>query len=226
MLAAIAAKTERIVLGPMVTPLTRRRPWKIAREAVALDHLSNGRVILGVGLGSTPKTEFRAFGEEDDAKVRGRKLDEALDVLTGLWSGEAFRYDGEFYQVNETQFLPTAMQTPRIPIWVAGSWRENQKRKPFRRAARYEGITPFIPGRKATPKDFTEMGAYILKHRTSEQAIEMICSRSLSEEGVGTIEIVKPFADAGVTWWIASAMLAKLDLDETVRLIRRGPPRS
>lgn len=224
-LAAIAVQTERIIIGPMVTPLTRRRPWKVAREAVALDHLSNGRVILGVGLGAMAKTEFQAFGEEADSKVRGRKLDEALDVITGLWGGEPFTYHGEFYQLQDAHFLPTCVQSPRIPVWVAGSWRENRKRKPFRRAARYEGITPFIPKRDAEPDDFIEMGAYIAKYRTDNRPIEMVCSRSLSAEGIGTPEIVNTFASAGVTWWIASAMPGKLDLDEVHRLIRRGPPR-
>ena len=83
-LAAIAAATERIRLGPLVTPLARRRPWKVARETVTLDHLSGGRTILGVGLGHPPEAEYAAFGEEPDARVRALKLDEGLDVLTGL----------------------------------------------------------------------------------------------------------------------------------------------
>ncbi|MEM7531426.1 MAG: LLM class flavin-dependent oxidoreductase [Chloroflexota bacterium] len=103
-LSAIAASTERIHLGPMVTPLSRRRPWKVARETVALDHLSNGRVILGVGLGAVAKTEFRAFGEEGDDKIRGQMLDEALDVVTGLWTGDSFSYSGDHYQIDNAQF--------------------------------------------------------------------------------------------------------------------------
>src|SRR5258706_9522014 len=98
-LAAIAATTERICFGTMVTPLPRRRPWKLAREAASLDHLSGGRLILGVGVGHQP-SEFSRFGEEADARVRGRMLDEALEVLTGLWSGEPFSFSGEHYQVE------------------------------------------------------------------------------------------------------------------------------
>src|SRR4029453_3021225 len=97
-LAAIAATTERIRIGPMVTPLPRRRPWKLAREAASLDHLSGGRLILGVGIGPQP-SELRRFGGEADAGARGRILDEGLEVLTGLWSGEPFSFSGEHYQV-------------------------------------------------------------------------------------------------------------------------------
>ncbi|MEZ4725908.1 MAG: LLM class flavin-dependent oxidoreductase [Caldilineaceae bacterium] len=224
-LAAIAATTERMALGPLVTPLARRRPWKVARETVALDHLSKGRVILGVGLGAVAKTEFRALGEEGDDKIRGRQLDEALAVITGLWRGEPFRYEGEFYQITEAHFLPTPVQTPHIPIWVAGSWRGAHKRKPFRRAARYEGTFPFIPHREATPADFAEIIAYISRHRTSDQPIEVVCRRALSDEGIGTVAEIQPFAAVGVTWWMVSAPPGKLDLSEVRRLIQRGPPR-
>jgi alkanesulfonate monooxygenase SsuD/methylene tetrahydromethanopterin reductase-like flavin-dependent oxidoreductase (luciferase family) len=93
-LAAMAMKTERIRLGTSVTPLPRRRPWKLARETVSLDHLSNGRLILSVGLGEPGDAEFGQFGEETDIKVRAAKLDEGLDVLAGLWRGKSFSYQG------------------------------------------------------------------------------------------------------------------------------------
>lgn len=121
-LAAIALGTERIRIGTMVTPLPRRRPWKLAREAVSLDHLSGGRLILGVGLGDPVREEFAWLGEETDNRVRAKKLDEGLAIVTGLWSGEKFAYEGEQYQVKETIFLPRPVQSPRIPIWVAGAW--------------------------------------------------------------------------------------------------------
>jgi len=93
-LAAMAMKTERIRLGTSVTPLPRRRPWKLARETVTLDHLSNGRLILSVGLGEPGDAEFGQFGEETDVKVRATKLDEGLDVLAGLWRGKSFSHQG------------------------------------------------------------------------------------------------------------------------------------
>src|SRR5438105_3220870 len=111
MLAAIALATERIRIGTMITPLPRRRPWKVARETVTLDHLSGGRLVLGVGLGFPPE-EYSLFGEDADDRVRGRKLDEALDVLTGLWSAKRFRFEGEHYTVRETTFSPAPRQSP------------------------------------------------------------------------------------------------------------------
>src|SRR5262249_15676842 len=129
-LTAIALNTERIRFGPLVTPLARRRPWKVAREAATLAHLSHGRVVLGVGLGAD-RHEFDDLGETEDPKTRAAMLDESLDVLTGLWSGAPFSYSGQHYRLREALFLPPPVQTPRIPIWVGGIW---PTRAPFRRA--------------------------------------------------------------------------------------------
>jgi alkanesulfonate monooxygenase SsuD/methylene tetrahydromethanopterin reductase-like flavin-dependent oxidoreductase (luciferase family) len=225
-LAAIAARTERIRLGPLMTPLTRRRPWKVARETIALDHLSKGRLILGVGLGAVAKTEFNAFGEEGDDKVRGRMLDDALAVLTGLWRGELFTHTSEFYQIAETKFTPVAIQSPRIPIWVAGSWRGGQARKPFRRAARFEGTFPFIPNRdgsQAKPEEYAAIRDYVLRHRTSTAPFDIVCRRPMSAAGLGTVAERKEFADAGVTWWMLSDTPGKYSLGELRRLITSGP---
>src|SRR4249919_1336900 len=120
-LAAIATVTERMRLGPMVTPLPRRRPWKVAREAASLDQLSNGRLILGVGIGDRTE-EFRRFGEEPDPRVRARMLDEGLEVITGLWRSEPFSFHGEHFRIDDALVLPRPIQTPRISIWVGGTW--------------------------------------------------------------------------------------------------------
>ena len=101
-LTAIAMTTERIRIGTTVTPLARRHPWKLARETVSLDHLSRGRLILGVGLGDPPKVEFAQFGEESDDRIRAAKLDEGLEVVTGLWSGKPFRYQGTHYRIQRS----------------------------------------------------------------------------------------------------------------------------
>ena len=116
----MAMKTERILLGTSVTPLPRRRPCRLARETVSLDHLSNGRLILSVGLGEPGDAEFEQFGEEADVKIRAIKLDGGLDVLAGLWCGKSFSYQGKYYLVQKTVFLPPPVQTSRIPIWVGG----------------------------------------------------------------------------------------------------------
>src|SRR5919202_1949683 len=118
-LAAAAMRTEHIRLGTDLTPLSRMRPWKLASETVTLDHLSHGRVILSVGLGALD-TGFECFGEVTDRRTRAELLDEGLEILTGLWEGQPFRYDGRHYRVQETNFMvpPPPAQRPRIPIWV------------------------------------------------------------------------------------------------------------
>src|SRR5206468_8752842 len=110
--AAIAATTRRVQLGVMVTALARRRPWKVARETATLDRLTGGRLIFGVGLGSIPE-EYSAFGEDPDDRVRAERVDEGLDILTGLWTGERFEYRGRHYRVDATVFTPTPLQAPR-----------------------------------------------------------------------------------------------------------------
>ncbi|MGH2600141.1 MAG: LLM class flavin-dependent oxidoreductase, partial [Dehalococcoidia bacterium] len=135
-LAAMALRTQRIRLGTMVTPLARRRPWKLAREAVTLDHLSGGRLTLCVGAGDSADVSFTHLGEAADIKQRATMLDEGLEVLAGLWSGEPFSYVGQHYQVREVRFLPRPLQQPRIPIWVGGGY---PNRGPVRRAARWDG---------------------------------------------------------------------------------------
>src|SRR5262249_33648633 len=131
-LAAMAMRTERIRLGALLTPLARRRPWKVARETVALDHLSHGRLIFGAGLGYQA-LGFTPSGEAYEPTTRAGKLDEGLAILTGLWTGRPFQFGGKHYQVDVPSFLPTPVQSPRIPIWLGGYW---PNRKPFQRAAR------------------------------------------------------------------------------------------
>ena len=139
-LAAIAGATERIRLGPMVTPLARRRPVKVARETATLDRLSNGRLTLGVGLGSDRfGSEYSITGEELDDRKRAQMLDEALEILQAAWSGELVQHRGEHYTVDGMRFLPPPVQRPGVPIWVAGFY---GKPRPLRRAARYQGFFP------------------------------------------------------------------------------------
>ena len=115
-LTAAAVQTENIRLGTTVTPLARRRPWVLARTTATLDQLSNGRVILSVGLGEPAKVEFSMFGEQSDPKVRAEKLDESLEILNGLWKGEPFAHKGKHYQISKMTFRPPVVQQPRIPI--------------------------------------------------------------------------------------------------------------
>jgi hypothetical protein len=140
LLTAAAMRTERIRLGTMLTPLSRMRPWKLASEAATLDNLSNGRVILTGGLGYVP-SGFEAFGEVIDRKTRAELLDEGLDIITGLWRGQPFSYDGKHYKVREINHFPPPppVQQPRIPMWVVGLW---PRRKSMRRPLCYDGLLP------------------------------------------------------------------------------------
>ncbi len=117
LLAVMAMRTRHIRIGTMLSAPSRRRPWKLARETVTLDHLSNGRLILAVGLGAAgDDAGFYKVGEAMDIKIRAQLLDESLEILTGLWSGQPFSYDGEHYHVQTMTLLPPPVQSPRIPI--------------------------------------------------------------------------------------------------------------
>jgi alkanesulfonate monooxygenase SsuD/methylene tetrahydromethanopterin reductase-like flavin-dependent oxidoreductase (luciferase family) len=138
-LAAVAAHTHRIRLGPMVTPLPRRRLITLARQTVTLDHLSRGRLTLGLGLGGDSGRELSAFGEITDARVRAQGLDEGADLLVRLWSGERVRHAG-FFVVDDVAITPAPLQSPRIPMWFAA---KGDAQGPARRAARFDGLFPF-----------------------------------------------------------------------------------
>jgi alkanesulfonate monooxygenase SsuD/methylene tetrahydromethanopterin reductase-like flavin-dependent oxidoreductase (luciferase family) len=217
-LAAMAAATSRIRIGPMVTPLPRRRPWQVARQAVTLDQLSGGRLVLGVGIGGDWFGDYSRFGEPADDRTHGQQLDEALDVICGLWSGEPFSYSGAHYSVRETQFLPCPQQRPRIPIWVAGVWPGT---KPFRRAARYDGVTVIFrdESRPAGPDDVRAMAAYIAQHRTAPEPIDIVLAGAPRAE-----EEYRALAEAGVTWYQIGYM-AEHTVDMVREEVRRGPPR-
>ena len=138
-MAAMAMVTDRVRLGPMVTPITRRRPIKLAREAISVDHLSRGRLTLGLGLGVDHSRELSGFGEVVDARTRGDRLDEGTELLTRMWSGETLHHRGDHFVADEVRILPTPVQQPRIPLWFAA---RGDARRPVRRAARYDGLVP------------------------------------------------------------------------------------
>ena len=184
-LAAMAVATSRILLGPIVTPLYRRHPWKLARETVTLDHLSGGRVVLGVGLGDDVFGEIRTFDGPMDPRTRAEMMDEGLAVLLGLWSGEKFSFEGKHFTVRDAQFLPVPLQEPRIPIWVAGTW---PRKPPFRRAARFDGIFPILGNIETplVPSQVRDLVAFIKSVRTSDAPFDVIQSGNTTGENPGT----------------------------------------
>ena len=231
-LTAAAMRTERIRLGTMLTPLSRMRPWKLASETATLDNLSGGRVILAVGLGATD-TGFDAFGEVTDRRTRAELLDEGLDILTGLWRGQPFNYDGKHYHVKETTFSPPPppVQQPRIPIWVVGAW---PRQKSMRRALRYDGLLPSVVGddgqsRELTPDDLRAMRDYVAANRTETTPFDIVMEgETPGDDPARAAAIVRPWADAGATWWIEALWNEPRDaagLSAVRRRAAQGPPR-
>lgn len=223
-LAAIAARTRRIKIGAMLTPLPRRHPWQVARQTVALDHLSQGRLIFGAGLGYQA-LDFETFGEEYDAKARAEKLDEGLAVLQGLWTGEAFSFAGTHYQINAARFLPRPLQSPRIPVWLSGGW---PRRKPFRRAAQWDGVYLMtvnqVTNELLTPAEVREIIAYINTYRASPAPFDVAVNGETPADARQGTEIVRPYQEAGATWWIEYEA-SRDSLEEYRERIRHGPPR-
>ncbi len=223
-LAAIAMATSRIKFGPMVTPLARRHPWKFAREAATLDHLSGGRLILGIGLGGDWFKELSTFGYSVDEVVRAEILDEGLAIVRGLLSGEEFSFVGKHYTIAPTQFLPKPIQ-PRIPIWIAGSW---PRPRPFRRAARYDGVVPMSADieKELSPDDTRAIVKFIKENRTSADSFDIVhAGETAGKSQREAADIVAPFIEAGATWWNEAPLPWKTTLDEVRARIAAGPPR-
>ncbi len=222
-LTAIACNTKKIRLGSLITPVPRRRPWKVAREAVSVDHLSKGRMILGVGLGAPPETEFDYFGEESDMKIRAEMLDEGLDIITGLWSGEPFSYAGTHYQLNEMTFLPKPKQEPRIPIWVGGGV---PQKAPFRRAARFDGVAP-VHSKWPEPVS-TQLLENALEIIKSERGDLKNYDVVISGETTGTDSTkdrdrIESWIQTGATWFLEDIHGLRAEIDVLRERIRAGP---
>jgi alkanesulfonate monooxygenase SsuD/methylene tetrahydromethanopterin reductase-like flavin-dependent oxidoreductase (luciferase family) len=208
-LAAMAAATRRIELGPMVTPLARRRPWIVARQAVALDHLSGGRFVLGLGLGlDSSGGELSRFGEETDDRRRAAMLDEGLTVLAGLLAGERVDHHGEHYRVQDVQFLPRPVRQGGIPVWLAARW---PNRRPVARALRHDGV--FLID-TADPADLTGIVA---------QAADLGRPFEVVVEG-SPGDPVEAWAAAGATWWLTGFDAFTATVAAVEAAIDTGPP--
>jgi alkanesulfonate monooxygenase SsuD/methylene tetrahydromethanopterin reductase-like flavin-dependent oxidoreductase (luciferase family) len=224
-LAAVAMSTDRLILGPMVTPLARRRVSVVARQSVTLDVLSGGRLRLGVGLGA-PDDEFTRFGEDADPRRRASVLDESLEALTQLWSGHEVSYRGEHVVAEGVQFLPTPVRG-RIPIWVAGGWPGGA---PFRRAARFDGVWPVSTARRAlTIAEFTECVDTVARHRheigrTAETFDACYVDRSPAILDEATTDRIGRLTEAGMTWWIDSLDDPALPFEHHRDRVLAGPP--
>ncbi len=226
-LAAISLATERVLIGTQVTPLARRRAWKVAREAVTLDHLSRGRFVLGVGLGGDIwETGYAMVGEDTDPMRRARRLDDGLTALAGLWTGEPFTFEGEGVHLTEAVFLPRPVQQPRIPVWVGGTW---PRPGPSERAARWDG---FIPLWRPEPDDHhivpasevTRIRSFITERRGSldDYAI-VIGGAERNQDWESERARIAELEEAGATWWVE--YIASSDPDQMRRVADRAPLR-
>ncbi len=231
-LTAAAMTTQRIRLGTMITPLSRMRPWELAGKAVTLDHLTNGRTILAVGLGAVD-TGFAEVGETTDRKARAELLDEGLQIVTGLWRGQPFSFEGKHYHMQPIKFNapPPPVQQPRIPIWVVGAW--NRPRS-MQRVLQYDGLLPNAmtktgKHRKLTPADVRAMKAYVESKRAAHTPFDIIVEGTTpGDKRKHANATVRRWQEAGATWWL-EAMWGAFGKDGGTELVRQriaqGPPR-
>jgi alkanesulfonate monooxygenase SsuD/methylene tetrahydromethanopterin reductase-like flavin-dependent oxidoreductase (luciferase family) len=209
-LGAIAARTTRIRIGAMVTPLARRRPWKLAKEITTLDHLSHGRVIVGVGLGVPPDIEYGAFGEPVEARVHAAMLDEGLPLLDSFLRGDPVDHDGEHYQVH-AHLSPAAFQRPRPPIWVAATL---SHARPIARARRWDGIFPLGSGNG--PLSAAELAGLVVTLDPPD-GYDVV---GLLTPGVTTDDLAR----AGATWAVDGPAGPSESFASVRRRVEAGPP--
>jgi alkanesulfonate monooxygenase SsuD/methylene tetrahydromethanopterin reductase-like flavin-dependent oxidoreductase (luciferase family) len=200
-LTAAACATTRIRLGTLVTPLPRRRPVVVARQTATLDRLSGGRLVLGVGTGVGP-WEWDYCGEESDPAVRGAMLDEHLELLNRLWTGEPVRHEGRFYRVAGPEWsalcYPPPVQRPRIPIWV-GTWPGS---RPFARAARWDGVVPMRTDGKWEVSDTAGVVSRVRSLQVSDDPFDVAVPGETEPQDTERLRRYAGHEDAGATWWV------------------------
>jgi alkanesulfonate monooxygenase SsuD/methylene tetrahydromethanopterin reductase-like flavin-dependent oxidoreductase (luciferase family) len=216
-LAAIAVRTRRVTLGVEVLALTRRRPWKVAREAATIDLLSGGRLVLGVGIGDQGDPGYTHFGEEIDVHVRAELLDEGLAILDGLLRGEPFSYEGKHFCVDDVTFLPKTPQQPRVPIWIGGGY---PNPRAIERALRWDGSCMYRRAGGPLRGDDVRDLAGRAGDRPWTQAVGGWPRRDdLDEE----LEHRREVAAAGADWWVE--WIEPADRETMRARIARGPLR-
>jgi alkanesulfonate monooxygenase SsuD/methylene tetrahydromethanopterin reductase-like flavin-dependent oxidoreductase (luciferase family) len=232
LLTAAALATQRIRLGPMITPVPRRRVSKLAREVTTLDRLTGGRMILGVGTGAPVADEYGTFGEPTDLRLLAAHLDEGLEALNLLWSGEPVTFRGEHVVVDDVAFLPTPVQRPRVPIWVAGIW---PAKAPMRRAARWDGAVPILPeldggsSRSPAPAAVAEVREFLDASRAAagrqSEPFDLVIRGTTPADPAAAADLVAPLAAAGATWWEECDPDHLEQAASMFRRVDQGPPR-
>ena len=224
MLSVVAARTERLVIGPMITPVPRRRPWVLARQTVTLDLLAGGRTVFGVGLGSPAHGDFGLFGDPADDRTRAEMLDEGLDLIAGLWTGEVTEFHGHHYNVGPVRFTP-APAHGRIPVWVGGVL---PSLAGMRRAARWDGAVPirYRDGALARPSadDIASVRDLVRDRRGSIDDFDLVVWAEVADDPASLAKELPAYEEAGTTWWIETARPPEPDwYDQLLHRIRSGP---
>jgi alkanesulfonate monooxygenase SsuD/methylene tetrahydromethanopterin reductase-like flavin-dependent oxidoreductase (luciferase family) len=228
-LGAMATVTERITLGAMVFSLARRRPWKVARETLTLDNLSNGRLVIPVGFGGEWDGGYsRVNTDQPERKLRAQKLDECLAILERAWTGEPFDFHGTHYQATNLEFRPRPVQHPRIPVWTVGAWPHE---KSLARSARWDGViaVDMSPGMNIfnpiTPERLREVKAWMDDHREASTPFDIVVEGVTDPaDSAGVHDRLAPLAEAGATWWIESRWDERETAESLLERIRQGPP--
>jgi alkanesulfonate monooxygenase SsuD/methylene tetrahydromethanopterin reductase-like flavin-dependent oxidoreductase (luciferase family) len=224
-LAAVALATRRMRIGTLATPLARHRPWLVARQIATLDQLSSGRATLAAGLGFNPR-DFTAFGEPADPAIRAAALDESLNILAALLAGASVTHQGPHYALDNVTLSPPPLQSPRVPLWLAGGWPHEA---PFRRAARWDGACVKsrnqTTGESLSAADFAACAAFTLTRRAElgiAAPFDIIASGESPHDSVQAGDIIRPYRDAGATWWIEEGI--GWSFAELRARIQAGPP--
>jgi hypothetical protein len=220
-MAGMAMRTERIRIGAIVTPPSRRRPWKLAQEAMTLDRLSNGRLILPFGLGALEDAAFANVGEPVDARTRAELMDESLAILEGLWTGKPFAYSGKHYRFGEMTFVATPVQQPRIPIWVVGAWPHERS---MRRTLRWDGVYAQVEGADGI-RAIVDWAEREWPATTRDRPWDVITEgRTPTDDAAAAAATVAGYEAAGATWWVESDW-DSMSVDAVRARIQAGPPR-
>lgn len=212
-LSGIATRTESLTLGTWIVPAARRQPWQLARDLATLDRLSRGRVVLGVGLGR--RTEYELFGTDWDASTIGRRYDETLELLDRFWSGEPVHHRGEHFTVDGVALLPTPLQRPRIPIFVAGFW---PNPRPVRRAARWDGFMPVVDP-DPDGGDLVDLCEAYAEAAPDRRDVFLCVGPDAT-----TPERMQRYDELGVTWLGSYCLDESLGRDGNLAQIALGPP--
>jgi alkanesulfonate monooxygenase SsuD/methylene tetrahydromethanopterin reductase-like flavin-dependent oxidoreductase (luciferase family) len=229
LLAAIAARTTRVRLGTMLTPLPWRRPWKVASQVATLDQLSGGRAILAVGLGALT-TDLPDTGEITDTRGRAGLLDEGIDLMRELWAGRSSWHGQHYHYECERDDLAQVGRPvqDRIPIWVVSAW---PRPRSMRRALRCDGVVPeyHLGGRDGRPADARAVRAWLAEHG-ARASIDLIAEGETPPgDPAAAAAVITPWAQAGCTWWLESRWEMPHHGQDRMAEVRRrlaaGPPR-